>query len=101
MRAAPPQRGCCAKERRDTLPALAQQQAERGRRTQIPACLRQPCGQPGNRRGEGHRSADSLLAGACSAGDDDGCRIRANTLFYTRGDPASRAEALKLFGIGL
>ncbi len=81
-----------------TLPALAQQQAERGcgALKYQPACASLAVSQAtGAAKGTGR--ADGLLAGACSAGDDDGCRIRANTLFYTQGDPASRAEALKLF----
>lgn len=80
------------------LPALAQQQAERGcnQLKYQPACaslaVSQAAAVP-----SGSDQSDALLAKACAAGDDMGCRNRANSLFYVRKDAASRAEALRLF----
>lgn len=44
--------------------------------------------------------ARALLDTACAAGDSDGCRFKANALFYERKDEASRAQALALFEAG-
>ncbi|HEX4847428.1 MAG TPA: hypothetical protein VFV30_04745 [Novosphingobium sp.] len=80
------------------LPALAQQQAERGC-TQLkhqPACASLAVSQAAAAP-SGSGQSDALLAKACAAGDDTGCRNRANGLFYVRKDAAARAEALKLF----
>ena len=80
------------------LPDLAQQQAERGcnQLKYQPACaslaVSQAAAVP-----SGSDQSDALLAKACAAGDDMGCRNRANSLFYVRKDAASRAEALRLF----
>ncbi|MFA6115026.1 MAG: hypothetical protein WC729_13570 [Sphingomonas sp.] len=42
------------------------------------------------------RSAQ-LIDTACASGADDGCRLKANALFYERKDAAARAEALPMF----
>ncbi|MFN3517440.1 MAG: tetratricopeptide repeat protein [Novosphingobium sp.] len=80
------------------LPGLAQQQAERGC-TQLkhqPACAALAVSQAAAAP-SGSDQSDALLAKACAAGDDMGCRNRANSLFYVRKDAASRTEALRLF----
>lgn len=80
------------------LPAMAQQQAERGC-NQLkfqPACSTLAVSQAASAPA-GSDQSDALLAKACAGGDDTGCRNRANALFYVRKDPASRAEALRLF----
>ncbi|MDB5705706.1 MAG: hypothetical protein JWN66_2822 [Sphingomonas bacterium] len=41
--------------------------------------------------------ATALIDTACAAGADDGCRLKANTLFFEKKDAASRAEALPMF----
>ena len=81
-----------------TVPDLARQQAEWGC-TQLkhrPSCASLAVSQA---TGPGLSSAasDGFLTQACAGGDDVGCRMAANTLFYQRADPASRGEALKLF----
>lgn len=80
------------------LPALAQQQAERGcnQLKYQPACASLAVSQAAAAP-SGSDQSDALLAKACAAGDDMGCRNRANSLFYVRKDAASRAEALRLF----
>jgi TPR repeat protein len=44
--------------------------------------------------------ASALLDTACAAGDSDGCRFKANALFYDKKDDASRAQAIALFEAG-
>ena len=41
--------------------------------------------------------AATLADAACAAGADEGCRVKANALFYGRRDEASRAQALPMF----
>ena len=80
------------------LPAMAQQQAERGC-NQLkfqPACASLAVSQA-SAAPTGSSQSDALLAKACAGGDDTGCRNRANALFYSRQDATSRAEALKLY----
>lgn len=80
------------------LPAMAQQQAERGcsQLKYQPACATLAVSQAAAAP-SGSDQSDALLAKACAVGDDMGCRNRANSLFYVRKDSASRAEALRLF----
>ena len=80
------------------LPALAQQQAERGCTAlkYQPACASLAVSQA-SAAPTGSAQSDALLAKACAGGDDTGCRNRANALFYVSKDAASRAEALKLY----
>ncbi len=42
------------------------------------------------------RSAQ-LIDDACKAGADDGCRLKAEDLFYQKRDPASRTQAMGMF----
>ena len=80
------------------LPDLARQQVEIGcnELKYQPSCASLATSQA-LAAGPSSSSGDALLAQACSGGDDMGCRIRANTLFYQRSDTASRGEAIKLF----
>jgi TPR repeat protein len=45
----------------------------------------------------GDSRAAALADNACASGADEGCRIKAWTLFYERKDSASRAEAVPMF----
>ncbi len=80
------------------LPDLARQQMEIGcnQLKYQPSCASLATSQA-VAAGPTSSGGDALLAQACSGGDDTGCRIRANTLFYQRSDAASRGEAIKLF----
>lgn len=51
----------------------------------------------GGARGSDPVRAATLVDTACAAGADDGCRMKANTLFYERRDAASRTQALPMF----
>lgn len=78
----------------------AQKQAERGCNTlkHEPACAGMAVGLA---RGTGGTAdparAAALIDNACAAGADDGCRMKANALFYDKGDAAARAQALPMF----
>ncbi|MCW3849212.1 hypothetical protein OF829_18395 [Sphingomonas sp. LB-2] len=78
-----------------TNPAEAQKMAERGCNVlkDQNACAGMAVGLAGN---DGGRSSQ-LIDNACAAGADDGCRMKANALFYDKRDSASRAEAMKMF----
>lgn len=81
-----------------TLPDLAREQAEWGC-TQLkhrPSCASLAVSQATG-AGVSPEASAGLLAQACAGGDDVGCRMKANTLFYQRADPDSRGEALKMF----
>lgn len=81
-----------------TLPDLARQQVELGcnQFKHQPSCASLAVSQAST-AGPASANGEALLAQACSGGDDSGCRMRANVLFYQRGDAASRSEALKLY----
>ena len=81
-----------------TLPDLARQQVELGcnQFKHQPSCASLAVSQA-SAAGPASADGEALLAQACSGGDDSGCRMRANVLFYQRGDAASRSEALKLY----
>ena len=81
-----------------TLPDLARQQVEIGcnQLKHQPSCASLAVSQA-SAAGPASANGEALLAQACTGGDDAGCRMRANVLFYQRGDAASRGEALKLF----
>ena len=80
------------------LPDLARQQVEIGcnQLKYQPSCASLATSQA-VAAGPASSGGEALLAQACSGGDDMGCRIRANTLFYQRSDAASGGEAVKLF----
>jgi TPR repeat protein len=78
-----------------TNPELARKMAERGCNAlkDQPSCaeLAQAIG------GSGDPRAAALIDNACASGADDGCRMKANALYWDKGDPASRAQALPMF----
>jgi TPR repeat protein len=76
---------------------LAQQMAERGCNAlkHQPSCAAMAVGlasKPG-----GSEQAAALIEQSCAAGADDGCRLKANALFFERKDAASRAQAMPMF----
>ena len=80
-----------------TNPALADQQAAHGCNDlkDQSSCAFMAEGLA-SRGGSSDAQVGALVDNACGAGNDDGCRIKANAL-YGRGDAASYAEAIKLF----
>lgn len=80
-----------------TNPGLADQQAEHGCNTLKDQSSCAFLAERLAARDEaGNAQASALADNACGVGNDDGCRVKANTL-YSRGDAASYAEAVKLF----
>ncbi|MEZ0242889.1 MAG: hypothetical protein ACAH11_05900, partial [Sphingomonas sp.] len=57
------------------------------------SCAGMAVGLAGTDRGR----STQLIDGACKSGADDGCRLKANALFYERRDQASRTEAIGMF----
>ena len=80
------------------LPELARQQVEVGcNQLKHQASCASLAVSQASAAGATSADSDALLAKACAGGDDTGCRMRANVLFYQRADATSRAEALRLF----
>ena len=78
-----------------TNPAEAQKMAERGCNVlkNQNACAGVAVGLARTDKGRSGQLIDS----ACASGADDGCRMKAEALFYEKRDPASRAEAMTMF----
>lgn len=81
---------------------VAQQMATRGCNVlkNQTACAGMASGLASSGSPGGKEQASALLDNACAAGDSDGCRFKANALFYDRKDEASQALALTLFSAG-
>lgn len=78
-----------------TNSAEAQKMAERGCNVlkNQQACAGMAVGLASTDKGR----STQLIEDACRAGADDGCRLKAEDLFYTRRDPASRTQAIGMF----
>ncbi|MDB5469588.1 MAG: hypothetical protein JWR84_1148 [Caulobacter sp.] len=76
-----------------TNETLAQQTAERGCNV-----LKDPsaCAASAGGTRDPTRKAE-LIEASCASGADDGCRLKANRLFYEVADPASRGQALTMY----
>lgn len=82
-----------------TNPELARQMADRGctvlkDQTACAGLAQSLVNAPG---GKADPRAGALVETACASGSDDGCRMKANTLYWEKADPASRAQALPMY----
>ncbi|RYD59777.1 MAG: sel1 repeat family protein [Sphingomonadales bacterium] len=82
-----------------TNPELAQKMADRGcsalkDQSSCAGLAQSLVSAPG---GKSDPRAATLIDNACAAGDDEGCRMKANNLYWDKADPASRTQAVPLF----
>jgi len=85
-----------------TNAVLAQETAARGCNVlkDQDACAAMAMGLATNSRPMDNAQAAALIDDACAAGSDDGCRLKAVSLFYERDDAASLQAAIRLFEDG-
>lgn len=81
---------------------VAQQMATRGCQVlkNQTACSGMAAGLASSGDAGAQQQASAMLDSTCAAGDSDGCRYKANALFYDKKDDASRAQAIPLFEAG-